>query len=297
MQESAARVVLPSGVWVDGTHQRVAWLRPLTGRDELAAAALEGRPYAARIDSLLAGCTTALGSVPDPPEHVIAALTLGDREALLLALRGLTYGTRIDALAHCPHCKGRLDLELTTEQLRLRPYAHPQLHHRVELGKYSVVFRLPTGADQLATAGLNDNEGEAELLRRCVVEVSRADNQSEASPGGTEPEVDRAGSAPATLPPELAHDVSAAMQRQDPQSELMLQLTCPDCARDFSTVLDTADYLLREIADRAGSLFAQVHTLALLYHWSEAEILNLPHVRRSRYLQLLDQPHTAGVPL
>lgn len=39
----------------------------------------------------------------------------------------------------------------------------------------------------------------------------------------------------------------------------------------------------------ADALFRQVHTLALHYHWSQAEILGLSRACRLRYLALLDE--------
>lgn len=39
---------------------------------------------------------------------------------------------------------------------------------------------------------------------------------------------------------------------------------------------------------RGRHLLRQVHELASLYHWSEAELLALPLPRRQAYLQIID---------
>ncbi len=48
-----------------------------------------------------------------------------------------------------------------------------------------------------------------------------------------------------------------------------------------------ADLLFRELAEHGDRLYREVHHLALHYHWSERDILALPHGKRRRYLALL----------
>ena len=51
--------------------------------------------------------------------------------------------------------------------------------------------------------------------------------------------------------------------------------------------LEPAALLQSELGVAVDRLFAEVHTLAYHYHWSEHEILSLPRARRHRYLELL----------
>jgi hypothetical protein len=66
-----------------------------------------------------------------------------------------------------------------------------------------------------------------------------------------------------------------------------LNLECPVCGGAFAVVFDTASFLLQELDERASRLVHEVHTLAVHYHWSERDILQMPHRRRARYLELV----------
>jgi hypothetical protein len=46
-------------------------------------------------------------------------------------------------------------------------------------------------------------------------------------------------------------------------------------------------FFLQELDERAAQLTQEVHTLALHYHWSEREIMQMPRRRRTRYLELV----------
>jgi hypothetical protein len=50
---------------------------------------------------------------------------------------------------------------------------------------------------------------------------------------------------------------------------------------------DTTAFFFNELRLAAGQLLREVHALALHYHWSEADILNLTRDRRRTYLSLL----------
>ena len=119
--------------------------------------------------------------------------------------------------------------------------------------------------------------------------ISAVSDLMEHDPLTTDPAApDPATRVPSAPGPGVVAAVAAAMAALDPQAEILLELECPACGAAFGSALDTGAYLLREIDQHASSLFAQVHTLALAYHWSEAEILDLPHDRRMMYLGLLD---------
>ncbi|MBE2269396.1 MAG: hypothetical protein IAE80_14270 [Anaerolinea sp.] len=272
MWGQSALLTLPSGIWLDGKHYRAAALRPLTGEDELfmsALAASVSLPEQATI--LLARCVTALGSIAPVPTDVIAALPVGDREALLLTLRGLSYGGRMDGVLNCSHCNAKLDLDLHPDQLLLPPYDQPAPVYELTVEGVTVAFRLPTGEDETLAARLPIDHAEADLLRRCLVDVT--------------PER-------AELSEALIDAVEQAMLDCDPQAEIVIDMHCPECGQAFSALFDTAQFLLREVGQRARQLYHDIHTLALTYHWREADILALPFQRRQMYLNLLDEGGT-----
>ena len=269
---------LPHGLRVGGEWTRDVRLRPLSGgEEEFLAAHGEGLLPAERTTELLARCVCRIGSAEASPETVLE-LTLGDREALLLEIRRLTFGDRIDALVACPStdCGERMDLELSVRDLLVDPYSNDGdwREATVETGavRHRIRYRVPTGADQLAAVRMaHDLPAAARLvLERCVQSV-----------GDGEPE-------PLTEPPEeLVEAVTDLLAGGDPQAELVLSLTCPECGTGFRVLFDVGDYLFRELAAQEDRLLEEVHQLALRYHWSEAEIMAMPTGKRRRYLELL----------
>ncbi len=196
-----------------------------------------------------------------------AALTAADRDRLLAALHRELYGARIDGTWTCAACQAPFDLDFDLDALlasledRVLPEgmtADPAGGWRLPDGRR---FRLPTGADELAVAGLPEEAGAQALLERCVLEGSAADDP-------------------------LA--VGAAMEAVAPISSLALDARCPECGADQSVPFDLQHYVLARLAHERCCLPQQVHCLALAYHWSLRETLDLPHDQRLRYVALAE---------
>jgi hypothetical protein len=204
---------------------------------------------------------------------------VGDREALLLHLRRLTFGDRLQGVADCPDCEAKMDLDLRISDLLLPPYEDCRQLYETEItdngSAYRLSFRLPTGADQEEAAILarSSDHGTATeaLLRRCVLHI-------DGGPGATADEI----------PPAVAEQLPETMSELDPQAEVLLDLSCPACGHDFLAPFDTGAYLFEELRSRSNRLYREVHLLALYYHWSEAEILAMSEGKRQRYLDLLE---------
>jgi hypothetical protein len=129
-----------------------------------------------------------------------------------------------------------------------------------------VRYRLPNGADQEAVADLRAGDAVEALLARCLIDD-----------GGT------------PLSNEERVAVIAEMDARAPQIDLELELNCPECGHSFTTPFDCTSFFFSEIRAQSRHLIREVHYLALHYHWSEAEILNLQRDRRRRYLALLTE--------
>lgn len=285
--DGSASVTLPIGVWKEGERHQDAVVRPLQGRDE--AALLESGAPSVRAEwttAVLHRCLEALGPVRSVPAEMVRSLTVGDREALLLHLRRLTLGDALPCVLTCPACGEKMDLELTTRELLLPPQPLGQKEQAVtieaEETSYRVHFRLPTGADQEAVGELGARDPEAaarQLAGRCVNRV--VDGQ------GTElPEE--------AWPSALVEQLSDEMEKLDPQAELVINVQCPACERDFSFLFDTATYFSEELERREAQLYREVHTLAWYYHWSEAEIMSLTLQERARYIGLINETLSEG---
>jgi hypothetical protein len=267
---ATTEVTLPHGLW-DGRRRRSeAALRVPTGADEAHLLSLRGRSRAEQVTELLARCVDRVDEL-EADEPLVRALTVGDREALLLHLRATTFGDRLDCTVDCGECGERMDVELRVSELLVPPYPEVRERHTVALDgaglRGEAVVRLVTGADQEAAA--RQGEGEAglrELVERCVLEVRSADEPS---------------------PLELAEAVSGPLAELDPQAQIEIDAVCPSCGEPVGAAVDAAGVLFAELTAGDERLLREVDALARTYHWGEAEILGLDIRRRRRYLELL----------
>lgn len=275
-------VQLPVGLSRNGVCVREVKLRPLNGEDEaFLLETHETLSAAARVTELLTRCVVRLGTEEGVSSETIRSLTVGDREALLLHLRRITYGDRMPCVLRCPRegCAERMDLQLLATELLLAPYACPQDWQGVSFdvgGKhYQVMMRVPNGLDQelLAECRQTDvTESENLLLCRCVQSVSAED----AKPLPIE-----------ELSAELKDKIAGKMAEWDQQAEILLSLQCPKCGHMFTAEFDSGAYLYEELRGHIPYLYREVHQMARSYHWSEAEILGMTPKKRSVYLNLL----------
>jgi len=279
---------IPGGYSVDGGHWREAHVRPLTGEDQFfLTEECAGLLPAHWVTEALTRCVTRLGSDEPVSREAIRSLTVGDREALLLHLRRLTRGDRLRCLLTCPapECQEKLEVDVDVADLLLPSCGEALQEHELTLrpedGASSIVrFRLPTGADQEAAAvtARTDAAGAADLvLRRCLRSVTSSDGN------------------PVDKPPDaLAELLPDRMAELDPQAEITLHLACPVCGAAFSTIFDTASYLIQELEAEVRHLYREVHLLAYHYHWSAAEILGMSIGKRRKFLRLLEEELMQG---
>jgi hypothetical protein len=286
--EATHSVSVPGGLWFDGVLFRDVELRPLPARDEVRLSdpddLVGGRSAASRLTWLLSRCVVRFGPRRRVDRDLVRDLTVGDREALALHMRRLLFGERMGCVVSCPACHDLLDLELSVDQLLVPAYAdaRPAYEATVEGdgGHYRVRFRLPTGRDQEEAGAAALDDAAAVILRRCVLEVSGGDAPS--------------ASTTRDLPGAIADRLPALMAELDPQALLNLDMRCPSCEAAFVAPFTPSAFVVREILDRSKRLIAEVHALAMTYHWSEAAILALPRRRRHAYLDLLDRTQPVG---
>ena len=79
--------------------------------------------------------------------------------------------------------------------------------------------------------------------------------------------------------------IEAALDEVSPWVVTEVAGSCPACGATHPVALDP--YVV--MRGSASELYDEVHTLAWHYHWSEAEILALPRVRRQLYLSRVDR--------
>jgi hypothetical protein len=273
-----AEVTLPNGCWQGGTLHREARVRGLEDGEDLEAELSGELAPIERTTALLARCVSQLAGAD---ANALQDLSMGDREALLLHIRRMTFGDRMDCLLSCPACASRMDFQLHTETLIVPSAAdaRPQYEEEFLVDGVSlrVKFRVPTGKDvreALASGDAAPDSAVRALIARCLESVRQVDTKEEMPS--------------AKWPTGLATQVAARMTELDPQAEIKLQLQCPACRHAFSVFFDIADFLFRELRDRERRLYQEVHQLALAYHWSEADILRMTARKRKLYLDLLN---------
>jgi len=204
----------------------------------------------------------------------LAALSIGQRDALLLAVRARTFGPRLEGSTACPACAAAVEAGVDLDMLRgLEPSSPASGPRRLTAswGEWTLRLRSPTTEDLLALAASGgDPPSPRRLLDRCIEWAERGGRPAEA---GEVP-----GPARAVAEDRLAE--------ADPLAVVELELVCPECGHAWRTLLDIGHFLWNEIDAAAGRLLREVHALATAYGWSEQDILALSPARRRAYLEL-----------
>jgi hypothetical protein len=208
------------------------------------------------------------------PQERLAQLSIGKRDAKLLALREAIFGSKMVGLASCPSCGQQLEFNFDVADISLPCPAESAETSTLHLGDYKVEFRVPNSVDLTSLDQSADiSSSTRRLLERCVVHAQKHDQEVPAD----------------DFPPELLEAISRMMTEHDPQADIQLGLTCPQCSYHWQAPLDIVSFLWSEIHNWASRMLDEVHTLASAYGWSEADILALGPMRRRAYLELIQQ--------
>lgn len=201
----------------------------------------------------------------------LAALSVGERDARLFALRERTLGPRLDSYAECPRCGEGQEFGVAVADLRAAPNDEEEIRE-LSMDDLSLRFRLPDSRDLGSAAACQDaDEARALLVRRCVLQAER----------------DGLPLASDDLPDEAISELARRMSGCDPLAEVLLDLRCPSCDHAWQALFDIASFFWKELAAQASRLLGEVHMLARAYGWSEADILGMDAHRRQFYLEML----------
>lgn len=220
---------------------------------------------------LVRALTLLAAALPEMSDEALWQLSIGERNARLLTLREWMLGSRFTGTATCPRCGERLELDFDAAELRSQPRTvSRELSARID--DYRVRFRLPTSQDVIAIA--NDSNAELArqaLLANCITSVETSGEQQ----------------AERTLPAPVVDAIAEQMAQADPQANVELALTCPNCNHAWQAAFDIVTYFWSEINTWAIRILRDIHTLARAYGWREADILALSPQRRQIYLNLV----------
>jgi hypothetical protein len=165
-------------------------------------------------------------------------------------------------------------MSFSSKDILAMPGIEPAQDLSVEIGDYVVRFRLPNSLDLMAISDLNDLDAATQaLVGRCLLWASHK---------GEEVSID-------ALPEIVLEEALKRMSESDPQADVQLTLSCPECEHKWQTAFDILHFLWKEIDAWALRTLHDVHVLASAYGWSEAEILAMSNWRRQVYLELVNQ--------
>lgn len=228
------------------------WIRDVRGADERAVGGASSVDAVRLVDRLL---EPVPGAVAGPGDAL--HLTVPERDRVLLEVHRQTFGDRVVGTAVCARCASRFDLDFPLEALGSGPLARSA---RLPGGQE---VRVPTGADEIATADAEDPA--TALLERC------------APPGvNVEPSA-----------------VSEALERAAPTLDLDADAPCPECGAVNVVQFSMQRHLLDALVRERRRLLEEVHLLATAYGWSWTEILEISRNERRSLVALL-QARSSG---
>jgi hypothetical protein len=211
---------------------------------------------------------------PESSREALAQFGIGRRDTELLKLRERVFGSRMTGHADCPVCGQQMEMNFAVAELQTTPLLKLRETYTEIFGEYEIGFRLPNSND-LATLvpGEDVVPQKLRLVQRCVVTATCA-----GKPLATD-----------QLPENVVDSLSERMSELDPQGDVQLAFTCPQCSHHWQAPLDIVSFVWSEIHAWAVRLLRDVHVLASSYGWSEADILALSPWRRQAYLEAIEQ--------
>ena len=202
----------------------------------------------------------------------LAQFSIGRRDAYLLTLREWLFGPQLVSLADCPGCGLRLQLDFDTNDIRTPPAVEPTDAYALAIADYDVRFRLPNSQDLAALpTSFDTNDARRFLLDRCLLQAVH---------GNQEQSIDQ-------LPDQVLDAMVKQRAESDPQAQVQLDLTCPQCDCQWQANFDIISFLWTEINAWAARILREVHVLASTYGWREADILSMSPTRRQLYLDMI----------
>jgi hypothetical protein len=177
-------------------------------------------------------------------------------------------------MAHCPYCSTPIEWETNIGDLKLQDVSEiePAKNLFLESDGFHIDFRLPNSFDIMnAMSNPVQAESISTFISGCIlhVQLNQKDFKSE------------------ELPPNIIEKIDQHMAEADPQADIKMVLSCPDCNKHWEAPFDIMSYLRMEIDSWAKRLLKEVALLARAFSWSETDILNLSLHRRRLYLEMI----------
>ncbi len=170
-------VTLPGGyVNGDGAVVKYAEVRELTGLDEEAIS--KSGSVGRALTAILERGVVSVGSEP-ATKDVLDKLLIGDRDALLVGIRRVTFGETVDFSFPCPTCSTDLDIALNLNTdvptSELEDPVNDRVFTYMSKSRGPIVLDLPTGFVQKKLVESSDktsSEMNTIILAGCIKSVN-----------------------------------------------------------------------------------------------------------------------------
>lgn len=245
--------LLPGGyLSSDGACYQIVRLRQLTGREEemILNADLSSDNVITLLTRILTNCIESIGPICEISEDLVRQLLTCDRDYLLLKLRQMTFGDRIDAQVQCPNesCRKPMHIDFDLNKINV-------LRKNIRKGVYSfslsslasykdsngtkhseIEFRLPNVADQeemveqLSREKRNESKALTKLLERCLIRIGKVNEIGE--------------DVVYSLPLLARREIDLKMQEFSPKVDLRIHFKCPECKNDFTSPFELQNFFL-----------------------------------------------------
>ena len=143
----------------------------------------------------------------------LRAIRLGRRDALLMELRGMLFGSACTVVVPCPRSAASgSESTFSVEHMLVPEVPDPGPVIHLQSGDVTIAFRVPSSGDLIALAGMDTGLSTRQLLSRCIVEARGANGSAMSSED---------------LPDVVVAAVSpTAWPAADPQADMELMLAC-----------------------------------------------------------------------
>jgi hypothetical protein len=214
-------------------------------------------------------------SCPERSMDALAKLSIGHRDALLLTLREKTFGQTLNGIATCPECVEQLDLTMKVGDILIEKNIGPNRELKTAIDNYEVKFRLPDSTDIAFLDDLMDlAAARQEIYDRCILSIYDLSESKEIR-------ID-------DLPVEVMNEISDLMAKADSQADMLIDLSCPSCSKEWQMGFDIVSFFWSEINTWAYRILHEVRNLAMTYGWSEKDILAMSPCRRQIYMEMIN---------
>jgi hypothetical protein len=233
------------------------------------------------LETQIVRCCTQSKEMTPPKEDFFWELDVSTRIQCLLIIAALGEEAEqliVDVQCQNQDCRQEMELEFSIEELaRMQPKEDRSGLIRVRVGEDELVFRRPTGRDQLDW--LSRSYANTKAAVKSMAKTLIVGDRSEALRVWEMECLDDAS----------MRAIGVALTAADPLVNFIVRTRCPDCGRDNTHSLDLGLLALGKLRGKQDRLLETIHALASRYHWTEDQILAIPLWRRSRFLAMIEK--------